>query len=807
MAVEGFIGRLSELDKGDWLLYASIPLGVIALFLLVAEQLKFRDKDFERPVKWLIRVFAFLLLLDYVLLTYYFAKVNLTINYVWTFTSKGLPIYYKLAGPLAGQQGTLLFWAALIGVGGLWLNEKKGSSPDFINKTLILVLLLGLYFIFLTQLDSPFKTIYTFYPDLKAVNNPNLAQDFVPEDGNGLNPLLIDPWMAIHPILMFVAYAATTNPFAVSVVYLFQSIKTRRESGLRDLLPHVILWCRIAWLFLTLAIAFGGIWAYKVLGWGGFWAWDPVETASLIPWLMLTSAMHTLGEHRKDKNKYVLLAPVLVTLTFSLVVYATLITRSGFFESVHAFAAGGVGFYLVALTVAVFLLPIVLSLVSYLSVEGIPTEDKEKTFVSKTNIFYLSILIFIILTVISVWGVSFPALIKLFTGNKYGVGLSFFNIWSYPLFIGLLLLGGLCFNYKPNARAESLKYFLAFTVLTLVTAFYRPSDAWNIVDYSAVVSAEKPFFYTLIGAVSVLSIFPPSLYLIYSLVERGKERLSRLKTRNGKILEWSIMIMHASIVLILIGIVFSTMFDSDFSADVSMGDKGKISRIGGTPYSVKLIDYSTVQKFEDEEKPVEKPPLPGMSLAEFYSDLSTQIRESYLIRGTVSEIIQTEHITYLKFSEGEWELWIATERLNVDIPVGTKLVATGFLMNNFGSGALNKTFDILLFAGELKGYDEVDQKKVFSTTQQVQVAVYSGDSMIGEGTAKVIQYKNGDTKKVMIDRSVTRDVYVIFTGLSGGSIPLDIKIKPLVNLMWLGVILWSICIISIILFDPKNRVK
>lgn len=799
MAFEGLIGKFSGLDKGDWILYASIPFGAVALILLAAQQLKFKDKDFERPVKWLVRVFAFLLLADYVVLTYYFAKVNLTINYVWTFTSKGLPIYYKLAGPLAGQQGTLLFWAALIGVGGLWLSERKGSKPDFINKTLILVLILGLYFIFLTQLDSPFKTIYKLYSDL--------PKDFIPDDGNGLNPLLIDPWMAIHPLLMFIAYAATTNPFAVSVVYLFQSIKTRKESGLRDLLPHVILWCRVAWLFLTLAIAFGGIWAYKVLGWGGFWAWDPVETASLIPWLMLTGAMHTLVEHRKDKNKYVLLAPVLVTMTFSLVVYATLITRSGFFESVHAFAAGGVGFYLVALAVVVFFVPILLSLVSYLVIEGVPSEDKEKTFISKTNIFYVTIMIFVILTFISTWGVTFPALIKLFTGNKYGVGMSFFNIWSYPLFILLLLLGGLCFNYKAAARAESLKYFMIFAVLTLVAAIYRPSDAWNIVDYSAVISAEKPFFYTLIGSVSVLSIFPSSLYLIYSIVERGKERLARLRGRNSKIVEWSIIIMHASIVLILIGMVFSTMFDSEFSATVSTSAKGAIARVEGTPFGVKLIDYGTIQKLEDEDKIVEKPPLPGMSVSEFYSDLTDQLRENYVIRGEVAETIQTEHITYLKFSEGEWELWVATEKLNVDIPTGTKLVATGFLMNDFGSAALNRTFDLLLFTSELSSYEDSVQQKVFSTTQQVQVAVYRGDSKIGEGSAKVIQYKNGDTKKVMIDRSLMGDTYVIFTGFSGESVPLDVKIKPLVNMIWLGVILFSVCIIAIILFDSRQRIK
>ncbi len=806
MSSHGLLGRVSELDNGDLILYASIPFGLVALILLIAQQFNLRGKEVDRPVKWLIRIFTALLSLDYILLTYYFAKVNLTINYVWTFTSKGLAMYYKLSGPLAGQEGTLLFWAALIAIGGLWLNERKSTSPDFINKTLIVVLFLGLFFVFLTQINSPFKTIYSLYPDLLAENNPNLTEDFIPEDGNGLNPLLIDPWMTIHPVLMFVAYAATTNPFAVSVVYLFQTIRTRKESGLTKLLPHVILWCRIAWLFLTLAIAFGGIWAYKVLGWGGFWAWDPVETASLIPWLMLTGAMHTLVEHRKESKKYILLAPVLVTMTFALVVYATLITRSGFFESVHSFAAGGVGYYLVVLTLFAFLLPLVLAVISYLTVKGEPREDKEKTFISKTNIFYTVILIFIVLTFISIWGVTFPALIKLFTGNKYGVGASFFNIWSFPLFLGLLLLGGLCFNYKASNRVKSIKYFAGFSALTIVAAAYRPSDAWNIVDYSAIISADKPIFYSLIGSVSVLSIFPPSIYLIYSIVERGKARLARLKRRDSKVVEWSILILHASIVMILLGLVFSTMFDSEFATAMSKGDKGKISRVEGTPYSVKLIDYSTVQQFEDEDQPVKTPSPPGISLSELFTDLMTQVQESYLVRGEITETLQTEHITYLKFTEGEWELWVATERLDIDVPVGTKLLARGFLMNNFPSPSLGRNFDILLFADELTGYEEAVQKQPFSTTQEVKIAVYKGTNKVGEGAAQVIKYRNGETKKVMIDRSLKGgDVYVIFTGFSGNGIPLDVKIKPLVNFLWAGVILFSICIIAIIIFDTKFK--
>ncbi|MEE8168720.1 MAG: cytochrome c biogenesis protein CcsA [Candidatus Hydrothermarchaeales archaeon] len=792
MDIGSTITHIIELDVGDHILYASIPVGALALLLLLAGQ-RFKDRSFDRPVTWLIRVFTLLLAIDYALLTYYFVTTNFSINYVWAFTSKGLPIYYKLAGTLAGQQGTMLFWAFLIAVGGLWLSERKGANKDFIDKTLIVVLFIGLYFVFLTKLDSPFKTIYNLYPDL--------PKTFIPEDGNSLNPLLIDPWMTIHPMLMFIAYAATTNPFAISVVYLFKSIRGKGEEGLRQLLPHIMLWCRISWLFLTLAIAVGGIWAYQVLGWGGFWAWDPVETAPLIPWLILTGAMHTLVEHRRNKRRYVLLAPTLVAMTFTLVVYATLVTRSGFFESVHAFAAGGVGFYLVALTIIAFVLPIGLAVIRYLVVED-AEERIETSYITKTNIFYLSILIFIILTVISFWGVTFPALTKLFTGKKYGVGLAFFNIWSYPLFIVLLLLGGLCFNYKASTKKKCLTYFTFFSALTIIAAVYRPNEAWNIVDYSAIISPEKPFFYTLVGSISALSIFPPSIYLIYSIVERGIERLRKLKGRNYKIVELSVIVIHASIVLIFIGVVFSSMFDSGFSITVNKASKGVVSQVQGTPYGVQLISYDITKQYEDSNE--QKLP-PGMSISEFYADLAVQLRDDYLIRGAVGEVVNTEHITYLKLVEGNRELWVAVDRIDAEIPVDTRLVASGFLMADFKSDTLNKTFDLVLFSSNIRSYEE--EEKVFSTTQEVRLVVYKGTSKIGEGVARLIQYKNGDAKKVMIDRGLYGDVYVIFTGFSGDSIPLDVKIKPLINLTWLGVILFAVSIIMIIIFDPRYKIK
>ncbi len=294
------------MNIGQLILNASFALGLFTVFLLLIDQ--FKKGSFERHIKWLIRLFTVILTADFLLLVYYFYTTNLKFNYVWSYTSSDLPLIYKIAGTIAGGQGTLLYWAALIALSSLWLNEKWGLESDFMKKTQIVVLSIGTYFVGLTMLDSPFKTIYEISPDLPL--------DFIPAEGAGLNPLLQDLWMAIHPPIIFIAYAAMTVPFAVAIVYLYKTLKNEDIETHREWIKNGTFWCRISWLFLTLAIAIGGFWSYKVLGWGGFWAWDPVETSSFVPWLLLTAAMHALTEHRIKKEKYSFLAQVLVAISF-----------------------------------------------------------------------------------------------------------------------------------------------------------------------------------------------------------------------------------------------------------------------------------------------------------------------------------------------------------------------------------------------------------------------------------------------------------------------------------------------------------
>lgn len=795
MAVPQSFSEVFQATLGDKLLYLSFIVGLALIALLLYDQRK-NTTQFDTHIKWGVRLFGALLIIDYLLLVYYFIVSDFTYNYVWTFSDRNLSLYYRISAALAGQQGTFLFWAATIGAGAIWLNEKKESTSDFIKKTQIVVLLIGVFFIFMTIKETPFATIFQLFPELPA--------GFLPEDGNGLNPLLIDPWMAVHPLVMFVGYAAVTNPFAISIVYLYMSIRGRADEIEKIGIKNVVQFCRVAWFFLTFAIAIGGFWAYKVLGWGGFWAWDPVETASIIPWFMLTAAMHTLVEHKKNRRKYAILAPVLVCLSYSLVVYATLVTRSGFFESVHAFSAGTTGSYLVAMTIISTVLAIALGALRYAAVtDDHKPEPEDQSFINKTNIFYVTILFLVVLTYISIWGITYPALLKLFAARKVGTGIAFFNLWSYPFFMGLFLLAGLCINYKPSTKDKSVREFTIFLALTIIAALIRPSDAWNIVDYSAVVSAQSPLLYRFIGGASALSFIPPMVYIVYSLTNRYNDQIKTAKNQRFKLKEIGIVLIHLGIVFITLGSVFSTLFSTEFAAGANIKNS-EVSSVEGMPYGLSVVDFKTIVDYggADAAAIVEQPVLPGISLGEMYSELRAgEFRETYSVRGKIVESLQTEHITYVRITEDDLELWVAIDKTD-SVPNNINVVSDGMLMADFPSPTLGRTFEIILFADQMQEYSGETGLKPYTTTEEITFAVYERGNKIGQGVARSITYRNGNANRVMIDRGVLKDVYVIYNGLTGDTASATVKIIPLINELWFGVALFMAGIALVFIFDP-----
>lgn len=676
------------IQLGDALLYASLLLSIISLVGLLLKDFKnigYLNK-FVTPTIILV---AGILTSAYILITYYFVTGNFAYDYVWQYSSKDLPLVYKISGTWAGQPGTYLLWALVIYLSAAWLAWTTKHSTALARRTQMITLFAGIYLIILTIVETPFKLIIERPEVVEMVAKGTLTADFIPADGNGLNALLVNFWMTVHPPLMFIGYATITIPFAAAIVYLLT-----KEDGWEELGRQ---WARFTWLILGMGIAVGGVWAYVILGWGGFWAWDPVETASFIPWLTLTGFMHAAALHRKDRNTFSIAAPMLAVVSFVLVLYAAIVVRSGLFNSVHSFGDTSTGTLLIIFIVTTSIVSIVLGMRRYLEVSDKVEEDRG--FWNKTNIFYVTILLFVVLAFISFWGISFPAFIQLTQGLKVGVASdtkNFFNIWSYPFTIILLLALGFCLTYKEKEKEEQKRILFMVIGLSVITMFLR-TDTFYILDHNSPFWAREPPIYKMIGNISVVSIFPSMIYATWAIAQRFLEYL-RIKSIRPKIKGVGMVIVHFGAIFILFGAVISSNFTQSIEAgSIPLASKGERVSIGNG-YDIKIIDFST------------------RSLAESAS------------------------------ASGDYSV------------------------------------------------------------QSVQLEIYKNDDMIGSGTAEYLDSKTGSGTFPLVDSSITgTDVYVIFQGLSGESVPLTLKIIPAVNFAWVGIVLFAIGIILIMAVRSKTK--
>ncbi len=309
------------------------------------------NKAAEKTSKNLEIVSALTTSLSMLVLTFQLLKVNASYDYVFKHSSTDLPFFYKVSALWAGQEGSLLLWAWAILIMLLFM-QYTGHTKQFVNSKLMdatrmISLSIVSVFLLLLVIKNPFAT-YGILPTgtVELTNwNPFALLYEVPY-GQGMNPLLRNPWMAVHPPVLFLGYAAFTIPFASAIANLLTNDKNWATIA-RD-------WMRIAWLFLTLGIGLGGFWAYEVLGWGAwYWTWDPVETSSLIPWITATAFLH--ARTRAKHGEYKFLGPMLAIFSFILVIFATFVTRSGMWASVHSWQdfsleGGIIAIFLIVLT-------------------------------------------------------------------------------------------------------------------------------------------------------------------------------------------------------------------------------------------------------------------------------------------------------------------------------------------------------------------------------------------------------------------------------------------------------------------------
>ena len=477
--------------------------------------------------------------------------------YVAGYSNRELDTYYKLSGLWAGQRGSLLFWAVLLAFFSavtVFLNRRR--NREFMPY--VVGVLQGILGFFLVVL-------------LFAGVNPFEQLGFMPADGQGLNPQLQNYWMTIHPPVLYLGFTAFAVPFAFAMAALFNGrldsrwiVVTRR-------------WTLLSWFFLTNGIIFGMRWAYEELGWGGYWFWDPVENASLLPWLTATAFVHSIMI-QENRGMLKIWNMSLVLLTFLLTIFATFLTRSGLIESVHSFAQNtSIALIFLAFMGSIFAAAVVLILYR---MPRLKSENQIESFLSREAAFLLNNLVLLGAAFAILWGTMFPLVSEAFTGEQISVGPPFFNRVNVPIGLVLLALTGIgpVIAWRRASGRNLRRNFLLPTLVGLGVVIFFLSrgvrDGWALATFG--ISAFVLFI--------ILVEFYKGTRARARIEGEGiMAALVHLVSRNRR--RWGGYIVHAGVVMIFTAFAGSA-FDVEVRKALEPGDAVTVASPFGHTYSL-----------------------------------------------------------------------------------------------------------------------------------------------------------------------------------------------------------------------------
>ena len=472
------------------------------------------------------------------------AKLRFDVAYVYSVTNRNMLDYLRLTALWGGQSGSLLFWSwMLAGFSMIFaISERKKAQGIFPWACLILLLILGFFLAMNLFIDNPFERFWYLEEGgwLISTFKPQGGWPLVPQDGQGLNPLLRHTGMILHPPALYLGFTGFAVPFALAVGSLAAGRKDRHWLKLAR--P----WLLFAWVFLTLGLVLGMRWAYDVLGWGGYWGWDPVEISALLPWLSSTALLHTSLLQRK-RDGYRRWTISLIILTFSLVIFSIFATRSGVLVSVHSFAESAIGSYLLFFLLGVTLGATILLTVRWKALRGTHTPDfkfSREVLTLFTNIDLLSILAVCLL------GVMYPSITQLVMGSQVTVSPAWYKRITGPLFILLVFLMGICplAGWSTTTFNRFRKRLLIVVPISLLLALL----AWLLG-----VKSTLAIITLWIASLSACIIFADYFNAVWiALTQKSKHFFGALWAPiSNKHRRYGGLIVHLGIVLMSVGII------------------------------------------------------------------------------------------------------------------------------------------------------------------------------------------------------------------------------------------------------------
>ncbi len=510
------------------------------------------------------------------LMIYSLVQGDFSVEYVWRVSSIEMPTYLKVTALWGGQAGSLLFWNFLLSIFTAASMARNWSKQRELMPYALMV--------------ASFTQIFFLGISL-FVENPFARLAVIPPDGNGLNPLLRHPGMIIHPPMLYLGFVGFTIPYAFAMSALISGklddawIKITRR------------WTLVAWLFLSLGLILGGRWAYDVLGWGGYWAWDPVENASFMPWLAGTAFLHSVMIQEK-RNMFKMWNMFLILLTYCLVIFGTFIVRSGVISSVHSFAQSAIG-------------PLFFGFIAIMFVFSaywmnrrrteLRSENRLNSLISREAAFlYNNFLILAILLVVFLF-TTYPIISELITGEKGFVGPPVYEQALGPLFLLLVLLMGvapLTMWYRSSAAriGMSLRWPALAATIFVGVLFALGVHGWG----------------------ALLGLWVVSFSLILTLLEFWKGTRARMKRGENAWMAFSSLMgrnrrryggywIHLGVIVMAFGVIGVELFQEQTQIRLAVGETAALGRyemqfLGATRYPGPddlLITEATVDVYDN----------------------------------------------------------------------------------------------------------------------------------------------------------------------------------------------------------------
>ena len=456
---------------------------------------------------------------------------DFSVSYVAQHTSRALPLAYKISALWAGAAGSLLLWLWIqVGLTVLVFRKTGEKEGTFAADARVFANLVCVFFLLVLILDK----------------NPFALSVPVPADGAGLNPLLQHPAMVLHPPTLFIGYAALVIPFA----WAFAALKGEAKQGVYPLFVQARNWALIGWLFLTIGIVLGAWWAYEELGWGGYWAWDPVENSSLMPWLTATALLHCFRTY-KPRSKTARWLTVLSLVTFSLCIFGTFLTRYGLVTSVHAFPEPGLGILFIVLLVHIWVIAAVLAWRKYRrrtpDAQPTPAQDMTNRKFIALNNWLMVILTFVILV-----GTLFPFLSGFFTEQKISLEPEYFTRITAPGGLILLLMLGICPYLVRRGFGRGLRTIGAIVTGIVAVILWTFTKRLAISYFIVCAFAAVNLMFELFGG-------------------RGPSSRRTMRWYGARI-------VHISIVLMFVGMTGSGAYDIEKQAALRPGETIKAGK-------------------------------------------------------------------------------------------------------------------------------------------------------------------------------------------------------------------------------------